>query len=100
MSDERFPADVRDRDGEALMALAHELLEGWADPLHALVDAAEPASVAFYPLFTADPGADLTPWPAGRVTGLGDAVHAMPPTAGQGRLSDSARASTLDMSRE
>lgn len=81
--DERFPADVRDREGEALMALAHDLLEGWADPLHALVDAAEPASVAYYPLFTADPGTDLTPWPAGRVTALGDAVHAMPPTAGQ-----------------
>ncbi|MET8683140.1 FAD-dependent monooxygenase [Streptomyces sp. NPDC004732] len=28
--------------------------------------------------------ADLAPWPAGRITALGDAVHATPPTAGKG----------------
>lgn len=27
---------------------------------------------------------DVAPWPAGPVTALGDAVHAMPPTAGMG----------------
>lgn len=29
------------------------------------------------------PRADLTPWPAGSVTALGDAVHATPPTGGR-----------------
>ncbi|MGM1065498.1 hypothetical protein [Saccharothrix sp. Mg75] len=29
---------------------------------------------------------DLAPWPAGRVTAPGDAVHATPPTAGTGRV--------------
>jgi 2-polyprenyl-6-methoxyphenol hydroxylase-like FAD-dependent oxidoreductase len=31
----------------------------------------------------ADPDTDLTPWPSGPVTALGDAVHAMPPTGGR-----------------
>jgi salicylate hydroxylase len=47
-----------------------------------LVAAADPGSAASFRFSAVDPDADLTPWPAGPVTCLGDAVHAMPPTGG------------------
>jgi salicylate hydroxylase len=82
--DQRFPAGLRDRGPDALAPVAVELLAGWSPVLRSLVRAAEPGGTAFFGFNAVDPAADLTPWPAGRVTALGDAVHAMPPTAGQG----------------
>ncbi len=70
--------------GPERVAAAVALLSGWAPRVRDLVAASDPASVSTYRLHAADPHADLTPWPAGRVTALGDAVHAMPPTGGQG----------------
>ncbi|MCY1144431.1 NAD(P)/FAD-dependent oxidoreductase [Actinoplanes sp. Pm04-4] len=66
---------------EELKQLAHRLTTGWTADLHALIDQSEPGSVAAFPFFFP---AALEPWPAGRVTLLGDAVHPMPPTAGAG----------------
>ncbi len=71
--------------GEDAVAAAVALLSGWAPRVRDLVAASDPAGVSAYRLHAADPGADLTPWPAGRVTALGDAVHAMPPTGGRCR---------------
>ncbi|TDE27330.1 hypothetical protein E1295_43320, partial [Nonomuraea mesophila] len=51
--------------------------------VRALVRAGDPATVAYFRFHAADHDADLTPWPAGTVTALGDAVHAMPPTGGR-----------------
>ena len=62
---------------------AGRIAAGWPDPLRALVAAADPAATAVFRFHAADPDADLTPWPSGPVTALGDAVHAMPPTGGQ-----------------
>ncbi|WP_280372808.1 FAD-dependent oxidoreductase, partial [Nocardia abscessus] len=46
---------------------------------------ADPHSVAGFRFNAASTRADaLAPWPAGRITALGDAVHATPPTAGMG----------------
>jgi 2-polyprenyl-6-methoxyphenol hydroxylase-like FAD-dependent oxidoreductase len=65
---------------------ARYLLRGWSPTLRDLVAAADPASVTAYPYYAADPETDLVPWPAGPVTALGDAVHAMPPTGGRGAI--------------
>jgi salicylate hydroxylase len=80
--DSLLPADLRAHPATGLGATAAELLTGWSSDLRALVAAADPSSVAGYRFHAADPDADLTPWPAGPVTCLGDAVHAMPPTGG------------------
>ncbi|ACU37338.1 FAD-dependent oxidoreductase [Actinosynnema mirum] len=58
---------------------------GWAEHTLEVIARADPDSVAAF-RFNAAPtrAADLAPWPPGRVTALGDAVHATPPTAGMG----------------
>lgn len=56
---------------------------GWAERLSDLVVASAPGTVSSFRLHAADPTA-IAPWRASRVTALGDAVHAMPPTGGQG----------------
>ncbi|MDH2429670.1 NAD(P)/FAD-dependent oxidoreductase [Sphaerisporangium sp. TRM90804] len=80
--DDHYPATPRDLDGAALIRVTRALLRGWDEPVRALVGHGDPATTAFFGFHTADPDADLTPWPAGAVTALGDAVHAMPPTGG------------------
>jgi 2-polyprenyl-6-methoxyphenol hydroxylase-like FAD-dependent oxidoreductase len=81
-SDRLLPADLRDRTAAGLVDISGDLLAGWSGDVQALVAAAEVSSVASYRFRATDPEADLTPWPAGPVTCLGDAVHAMPPTGG------------------
>ncbi|GAA1087474.1 FAD-dependent oxidoreductase [Nocardiopsis composta] len=81
--DPAYPGRPRHLDGPELVRTADALLDGWASPVRALIRDADPATAAFFGFHAADPGAPLTPWPAGHATALGDAVHAMPPTGGQ-----------------
>lgn len=82
--DTLMPADAtRGLDGPGLLDFALHALRAWPEDLRALVRAADPTSAAYYGFYAADPDAELAPWPAGPVTALGDAVHAMPPTAGR-----------------
>ena len=82
--DTLMPAEAtRTLDGPGLLGFALDAVRGWPEDLRALIAAADPASAAYYGFYAADPDAELTPWPAGPVTALGDAVHAMPPTAGR-----------------
>ncbi|MFI6478709.1 FAD-dependent monooxygenase [Nonomuraea sp. NPDC050663] len=65
--------------------LARFRRHGWTERPLEVIAAADPGSVAAF-RFNAAPSRvrDLAPWPAGRITALGDAVHATPPTAGMG----------------
>ncbi|WP_336082438.1 FAD-dependent oxidoreductase [Nocardia sp. SSK8] len=57
----------------------------WARHTLEVIARADPASVAAFRFNAASTRAtDLAPWPTGRITALGDAVHATPPTAGMG----------------
>ncbi|SFM73833.1 2-polyprenyl-6-methoxyphenol hydroxylase [Pseudonocardia ammonioxydans] len=79
-----FPCDPAGLDGPGLVALLGDLLHNWHPNLRELARRADPASAAHFRFRAADPGADPAPWPSGTVTAIGDAVHAMPPTGGQG----------------
>ena len=58
---------------------------GWTSPMLDVITHTDTDGLATF-RFHAGPAAanDVAPWPAGPVTALGDAVHAMPPTAGMG----------------
>ena len=80
--DRRCP--VRSVPADRLVPTVLAVLERWDPAVRELVRQSDPDSVGAYAFRAADPDADLTPWPAGPVTALGDAVHAMPPTGGRG----------------
>lgn len=78
---------LRDLHGAGLRdALADRFrVHGWAEHVLDVVTKSDPDSVAAFRFNAASTNAaDLAPWPASRVTALGDAVHATPPTAGMG----------------
>ncbi|ODU05331.1 MAG: hypothetical protein ABS81_07890 [Pseudonocardia sp. SCN 72-86] len=79
---DRLP-HAREIGADAALRAAGGLLRGWAPAMRAVVSGADPAGVGTFRYHACDPGAHLTPWPSGTVTGLGDAVHAMPPTGGR-----------------
>ncbi|MFD6230520.1 FAD-dependent oxidoreductase [Streptomyces sp. NPDC060232] len=74
------------RDVELRAALLGRFRQqGWAEHTLEVIARADPHSVAAYRFNAASTRAtELAPWPAGRITALGDAVHATPPTAGMG----------------
>jgi salicylate hydroxylase len=64
-----------------LVAEALRLTPDWSPALRALIRACDVDATAAFPFWFP---AALGPWPVGRVTVLGDAIHPMPPTAGAG----------------
>jgi 2-polyprenyl-6-methoxyphenol hydroxylase-like FAD-dependent oxidoreductase len=54
---------------------------GWAPALRELIDGSDPTTVNAIQVRSARP---VDPWPTGRVTLLGDAIHNMTPMAGIG----------------
>jgi 2-polyprenyl-6-methoxyphenol hydroxylase-like FAD-dependent oxidoreductase len=78
---------LRELAGPALRdaLLARFRQHGWSERPLEVIARADAASVAAFRFNAASTRArDLAPWPAGRTTALGDAVHATPPTAGMG----------------
>lgn len=78
----RLPSTVRHLDAPDLQQAATALLTDWHPGIRA-VAAAPVRTIGAFRFHSADPDGDLTPWPSGPVTALGDAVHAMPPTGGR-----------------
>lgn len=81
---DRFPVDPSALDNTGLRDLATTMPRTWAPSLRELLGAADPGSLGYFGFNAVDPHAPLTPWASGPITALGDAVHAMPPTAGRG----------------
>ncbi len=80
-------AALADASGNALQeALAAQLRDrAWTPGLVAMVEAADADSLTSFRFYAAPSyAAGIAPWAPGVVTALGDAVHAMPPTGGQG----------------
>lgn len=83
--EEALPNRPDHLDQAALVAISVRLLQRhrWADHIVEMITRSPPKSVSAFRFNAADPD-NLAPWTASRITGLGDAVHAMPPTGGQG----------------
>lgn len=64
----------------AAMALRRR---GWTPLQRSIVERADPATVGAFSFWAADPNR-IAPWSTSRITALGDAVHAVPPTGGRG----------------
>jgi salicylate hydroxylase len=79
-TEEALPRAGGSLKGQVMNALGRRR---WAPSIRRLIRDADPGSIGRFRLWGSDP-ARLAPWPASRVTALGDAVHAMPPTGGQG----------------
>ena len=78
---ERFPDDVEEAGPERLRTIADEMTPAWHPRLKHLIHGADPASVMLLRYASSRPP---QPWAAMPVTLLGDAVHNMPPTGGEG----------------
>ncbi|WP_045730951.1 FAD-dependent oxidoreductase [Pseudarthrobacter chlorophenolicus] len=77
-------ADTRNAPPEVFIQQALGLLGRWSPWLEQHVAASDPALTEAFRFRAADPSGPLAGWTPGRVTALGDAVHAMPPTGGRG----------------
>jgi salicylate hydroxylase len=77
----RFPADTEILSGDDLQATVLHHTTGWAPGLRELIGGSDPATVNALRVRSATP---VDPWPTGRVTLLGDAIHNMTPMAGIG----------------
>lgn len=77
LTDEQWPAE----DPDALHRLALSHIEGWDPELRELVARADAEACLPIPIRSSVP---VPPWPTGRITLLGDAIHAMTPAGGVG----------------
>jgi 2-polyprenyl-6-methoxyphenol hydroxylase-like FAD-dependent oxidoreductase len=84
--------ELRDMSGAALRSLVLHRIRDWDPRVRALVERWDTGSI--FPL-TLRSSLPVAPWPAGRVTLLGDAVHAMSPAAGVGANTALRDAATL-----
>ncbi len=77
LSNEQF----RDVDGATLQAVARELVKEWHPVLRRLVDEADIPATFLIGLRYAEP---VKRWQTTNITLLGDAIHTMPPSRGEG----------------
>lgn len=77
LTDEDWPA----KDPRTLHTVALRHIEDWTPELREFVERADVDACLPIPVHTAVP---VPPWPTGRVTLLGDAIHTMTPAGGVG----------------
>ena len=73
--------DLESADAPALAAAARRPMTGWARAFRDLVDLSDPTTLTCLTIRTSVP---VAPWRTGRITLLGDAIHAMTPYRGVG----------------
>jgi len=77
----RLGMDADEHDPARLAAIATHAVAGWAPGFRTLVALADPSTLSQFAIRTSTV---VGPWPTGRVTLLGDAIHAMTPYRGIG----------------
>lgn len=75
--------DTRTADPTALSRIAASGVQGWHPWMRQVIEDGDPARTAAFRFRAADPQAPRFPWVPSRITAIGDAVHAMPPTGGR-----------------
>jgi 2-polyprenyl-6-methoxyphenol hydroxylase-like FAD-dependent oxidoreductase len=73
--------DGAEYDPARLAAIASRAVAKWAPAFRDLIGLADPSTLSWFAIRTSRP---VGPWPTGRVTLLGDAIHAMTPYRGIG----------------
>jgi 2-polyprenyl-6-methoxyphenol hydroxylase-like FAD-dependent oxidoreductase len=73
--------DAERVDCATLAAAAARAMAGWAEGFRDLVALSDPSTLSCLPIRKSTP---VAPWPTGRVTLIGDAIHAMTPYRGIG----------------
>ncbi len=78
---EKLGVDGSEHDPARLAAIASRAVARWAREFRELIALADPGTLSQFAIRTSTP---VGPWPTGRVTLLGDAIHAMTPYRGIG----------------
>jgi salicylate hydroxylase len=73
--------DAEQLDRPALAAAASRAMASWAGDFRDLVGFSDPSTISCLPIRTSRP---VAPWPTGRITLIGDAIHSMTPYRGIG----------------
>ena len=77
----RLAMDPNEHDPARLAAIAARAVATWAPGFRTLIASADPTTLSQFAIRTSTP---ISAWPTGRVTLIGDAIHAMTPYRGIG----------------
>jgi 2-polyprenyl-6-methoxyphenol hydroxylase-like FAD-dependent oxidoreductase len=76
-----FPPALAELEGEALRELALKACSSWHPDFSTMIRMTDPSSIGVTTIRTSVP---VEPWPSGRITLIGDAIHSMTPYRGIG----------------
>jgi 2-polyprenyl-6-methoxyphenol hydroxylase-like FAD-dependent oxidoreductase len=76
-----FPSEPGQMEDDALRELALKACSGWHPDFSTMIWMTDPSSIGVITIRTSVP---VEPWPSGRITLIGDAIHSMTPYRGIG----------------